>query len=350
MSPARLPDSDARRRAAATFDRSVVVTASAGTGKTTLLVERALHLLLGERKGKGGLDLPVPPEELLAVTFGEKAAGEMRLRLREALDGLAGRALPALEGRRAWLAEAAERIRGTHGLAAGEIEFRAREVLPSLERARVTTLHSLAAEILRSSPLEAGVDPGFAVDEGEAHALLFGEAWDRFLADALSGREGPDRERWLRMLERAGLADLQALAEALASFQIPEEELGSIFAPPTSVPFREWIEGATSEAARLAALARSTGKDRNVEKAALAAERFFAAQRRGGEAEAAAAAASLRAIASVGAVKGWEGKEVDRVERLRRIALGLAACDPPFAADLDATLRPFAQGFRREFL
>ncbi|MCI0587920.1 MAG: UvrD-helicase domain-containing protein [Planctomycetes bacterium] len=350
MSAARLPDAEARKQAAATFDRSVVVTASAGTGKTTLLVERALHLLLGKRKGKGGLALPVPPEELLAVTFGEKAAGEMRLRLREALDGLAGRARPAHEGRRAWLAEAEQRIRATHGLGAAELASGAREILPSLERARVTTLHALASEILRSAPLEAGVDPAFAVDEGEARAFLFEAAWDRYLAEALGGREGRARERWLRLLERASLADLRALAEALASFQIPAEELERIFEPPDSAPYRKWIGEAASEAARLAAFARGTGKDRNVEKAAIAAEKFLAAQRAGKEKDAAAAAESLRAIASVGAVKGWEDEEVERVGRLRRISLALAGYDPAFAADLASTLLPFAQRFREEFL
>ncbi|HET6201438.1 MAG TPA: UvrD-helicase domain-containing protein [Planctomycetota bacterium] len=350
MSAARLADTDARRRAAAAFDQSVVVTASAGTGKTTLLVERALHLLLGDRRGKEGLALPILPGELLAVTFGEKAAGEMRLRLREALEGLAGRALPALDARRAWLEEAAERIRAEHGLGTEELARRAVEILPSLESARVTTLHSLAAEILRSSPLGAGVDPGFAVDEGEARASLFEAAWDEFLGRVLAGDGGPDRERWLRLLHRAGLADLRDLAEALASFQIPEEELSRIFDPPSSRPYQEWVREMAVEAARLAVQARRVGKARNVEKAALAAEAFLGAEGPGGEEVKAAAAASLRAIGSVGAVKGWEPEEVRRVDRLRRIAVALAGYDPSLATDLASTLLPFVREFRRAFL
>ena len=51
-----LGDADARRCAASTFDRNVVVTASAGTGKTTLLVERLLRLLM---KSPSPVSLPM---------------------------------------------------------------------------------------------------------------------------------------------------------------------------------------------------------------------------------------------------------------------------------------------------
>ena len=73
-----LPDANDRERAVATFDRNLVVTAGAGTGKTTLLVDRLVHLLLRNPD-------PLRITEIVALTFTNKAANEMKLRLRERL-------------------------------------------------------------------------------------------------------------------------------------------------------------------------------------------------------------------------------------------------------------------------
>ena len=74
----KLRDGDERDRAIATFDRNVVVTAGAGTGKTTLLVDRLVHLLLRHPD-------PLRITEIVALTFTNKAADEMKLRLRQRL-------------------------------------------------------------------------------------------------------------------------------------------------------------------------------------------------------------------------------------------------------------------------
>src|SRR6266403_2609168 len=73
-----LPDARDRQVAVATFDRNLVVTAGAGTGKTTLLVDRLVHLLLRNPE-------PLKITEIVALTFTNKAAEEMKLRLRERL-------------------------------------------------------------------------------------------------------------------------------------------------------------------------------------------------------------------------------------------------------------------------
>ena len=70
-----LPDAAARERAATTFDRNVVVTAGAGTGKTTLLVDRLVHWLMREPDA-------LAITQIVALTFTNKAANEMRVRLR----------------------------------------------------------------------------------------------------------------------------------------------------------------------------------------------------------------------------------------------------------------------------
>jgi ATP-dependent helicase/nuclease subunit A len=77
-----IPDRAARESAETTFDRNVVVVAGAGTGKTTLLVNRLVHLLMKA-------PAPVSITQVVALTFTNKAATEMKVRLRERLTLLA---------------------------------------------------------------------------------------------------------------------------------------------------------------------------------------------------------------------------------------------------------------------
>ena len=80
---AGLGDRQEREMAVTTFDRNVVVTAGAGTGKTTLLVDRLVHLLMRNPE-------PLKITEIVALTFTNKAANEMKLRLRERLQSYLG--------------------------------------------------------------------------------------------------------------------------------------------------------------------------------------------------------------------------------------------------------------------
>src|SRR5207247_5674861 len=74
---ALITDADARQAIADALDETLVVEAAAGTGKTTELVKRILRVLATGRASM---------IEIVAVTFTEKAAGELKLRLREALE------------------------------------------------------------------------------------------------------------------------------------------------------------------------------------------------------------------------------------------------------------------------
>jgi len=158
--------------------RDVVVTAGAGTGKTRTLVARYLALLTE------GL----PTRSVVAVTFTRKAAHEMRNRAREAVRAYLAR--PGLED--------AERARWS-------------ALYGQLDAARIGTIHTLCAEILRAHPVEAArcgepsmrVDPGFDVlDEAQA-ALLQEQAVDLALGwaageDDIAPLFGLARERVLR--------------------------------------------------------------------------------------------------------------------------------------------------------
>ena len=119
--------------------KDIVVTAGAGTGKTRTLVARYLGLL-----AEG-----IPLRSIAAITFTQKAAREMRNRVRE-------------EVRKYILEE---------NLSESEKQMW-RNVYEELDAARISTIHSLAGDILRHHPAELGLDPGFeTLDEGEARSL-----------------------------------------------------------------------------------------------------------------------------------------------------------------------------------
>ena len=153
-STAPLSDAQARELIASALDTTLIVEAAAGTGKTTALVDRIVRIV-----ASGKADV----KNLVAVTFTEKAAGELKLRLREKLDSArvaAGR-------------DDAERARLDHALS-------------QLEEAHVGTIHAFCADLLRERPIEAGIDPLFEVLTEPASARLFEEAFGRWLQDVLS--------------------------------------------------------------------------------------------------------------------------------------------------------------------
>ncbi len=216
MSAHALADAAARDAAVTTFDRNVVVVAGAGTGKTSLLVERLLVAV--------GLDR-VRLRQVAAVTFTEKAAGEMRERLAEGLERIAFLAASrAGRDERQAADRALERLVGSEGLTPAVIGERAVRALEDLEGATITTVHGFCAEILRSFPLEAELPPGFEVDTGERADALFEAEWAKFLAEEL----GPQAMRaalWERVLERIPLDSVAAVARAFARDAIPADLL-----------------------------------------------------------------------------------------------------------------------------
>jgi ATP-dependent helicase/nuclease subunit A len=151
-----------QHRAAAARGLDVVVTAGAGSGKTRTLVARYISLL-AER---------LSPRRVVAITFTEKAAREMRSRVRSSL------------------------IEQITLAKTDEERQRWNELEAQMDSARIGTIHSLCAEILRAHPAEAGVDPRFEVlDEGlaatlRAQAVVDTLAWlveDPAFAHLLSG-------------------------------------------------------------------------------------------------------------------------------------------------------------------
>jgi ATP-dependent helicase/nuclease subunit A len=205
----QIPDRLARDLAETTFDRNIVVVAGAGTGKTTLLVNRLVHLLIKEPH-------PVAMTHIVALTFTNKASTEMKVRLRErlvALTGLEEGATPQQgQGGAVSVVELCER----YGLTSEEIVRRASSALSDLEKAQIGTLHSFAAHLLRLYPLESGVDPAFQEDDGLRFAEHFTAAWDIWIDQELS-RQGMNHGLWRTLLRSTSIEDLRSLTFSLCS-------------------------------------------------------------------------------------------------------------------------------------
>lgn len=151
-------DPDAVQRAASDPRASVWVTASAGAGKTKVLTDRVLRLLLDG----------AAPEDILCITFTNAAASVMKNRIRAELAKWATMDDAALDAR-------LQRLTGTRGN--DERRADARRLLATFlnagPRMRIQTIHSFAQDLLRRFPIESGIPPYFdVIDEDTARQYL----------------------------------------------------------------------------------------------------------------------------------------------------------------------------------
>lgn len=213
--PNLLPDQEARDAARRLLRQNLVIEAGAGTGKTTLLTDRLLFLLFaGGPRGAG-----LPLTELVALTFTEKAAAEIRLRLTGKLsDILAVLDNKPLPARRAETASALlQEARDFFDLSDARMRQAAIDALRNMDRAQIGTIHSFAAHILRLYPLESRVDPAFQVDADFFQwERLFRDEWAVWL-DGELGTDAPRAAAWLDVLRLAPLSDIEELARAMCA-------------------------------------------------------------------------------------------------------------------------------------
>jgi len=120
-------------------DRNMVITAGPGAGKTRVLTERFCHIILtNDDVGIG---------EILALTFTEKAAEEMKARIYMELSRIV------------------HEMRQKQG-SDSTIARRLKESVDTFSISRIGTIHSFCAYLLRQYPFEAGIDPGFVIIQG----------------------------------------------------------------------------------------------------------------------------------------------------------------------------------------
>ena len=177
VTPPALADQADREQIATALDDTLIVEAAAGTGKTTELVRRIVRVIETGRAEVTGI---------VAVTFTEKAAGELKLRLREALEEARGNSA----------SESAQR---------GRLD----RALGRLEEAQVSTIHGFCADLLRERPVEARIDPLFTVLT-EAQAIrLYNEGFHQWL----EGRLADPSEGVKRSLRRPTFGGFGAQAD-----------------------------------------------------------------------------------------------------------------------------------------
>jgi ATP-dependent helicase/nuclease subunit A len=195
-----------QQRAIERRDGSLLVRAGAGTGKTSVLVERFVRAVLDDGEAV---------EAILAITFTEKAAAEMKSRVRGRL-----------------------------------IELNRRDLARDAEGAWISTIHGFCSRVLRAHALSAGIDPDFRVlDELEAERVGL-DAFDRALEDFLGEGQDPSRLEMaaayspdrLRDMVRTAYSGLRSRGQRYP--RLPESS------PPVPAGERERLEAAIPVALR----------------------------------------------------------------------------------------------------
>ncbi len=156
-----LPFTDEQADAIARREGPLLLSANAGSGKTSVLSERFVRLVLED---------DIEPGRILAITFTDKAAGELRTR-----------------------------VRGRF------VELGRRDRARDLDAAWISTFHGLCARILRAHAVRAGLDPAFTVLEEAETRDIRGTAFERALADFLTD----DRAETLDLVAAYGVDALQ---------------------------------------------------------------------------------------------------------------------------------------------
>ncbi|MBX3325876.1 MAG: UvrD-helicase domain-containing protein [Nitrospira sp.] len=339
-----IPDHAAREAAETTFDRNVVVIAGAGTGKTTLLVNRLVHLVMKEPR-------PVPITQVVALTFTNKAAMEMKVRLRERLTWLAD---PRTDAARAHDSGAvsAQELQERYGLTRDEIAARARAGLVDIEKAQIGTLHSFAAHLLRLHPLESGVDPDFQEDDGSRFEEHFTQAWDIWVDQEL-GRQGMSHDRWRRVLRVATLEEIRTLADALCSELVDLKVLQQQLDQNTMSPrVRQWVRG-LAEKGQLLLKSYDRPKRRKIEEMLGASVLLLTQVMNEGPSALQRVDVSTREWLrkDLGSkVKDWDEAEFQEAKRLIQAGQSLLDVDHVLFDDLLELLGPLLESIRSSFV
>jgi ATP-dependent helicase/nuclease subunit A len=153
-----------QQRAIARRDRSILLSAGAGSGKTSVLVERFVRSVLDD-----GAEV----DSILAITFTEKAAAQLK-----------------------------ERVRGRFTVLGARAQARA------AEGAWISTIHGFCARLLRTHALVAGIDPEFSMLDALGSERVAIDAFDRALGEFLGAGEDSERLRLIATYTPDRLADM----------------------------------------------------------------------------------------------------------------------------------------------
>ena len=203
---------------ALSIDKHICVTAGAGSGKTTVLVERYLKIL---REGNA------TPQEIVAITFTDKAAAEMKERIIEEL--------------------------ATHEEREGsETDNSLQGFREKMSTAHISTIHAFCSRILREFPFQAGVPANFSILQGIDQKLLLQETVKTTLKDIATNEEDNERAALTRLLQRYGgqqkLVDL--LSTMINQRDTLEHLMQEIYRNPDDTEIRGALQDRVRESQR----------------------------------------------------------------------------------------------------
>ena len=159
----RLADDASRKKAMLVHDRSYLVEAGAGSGKTAVMAGRIALMLAGG----------IAPKRIAAVTFTELAASELLIRIREFVSELSAGHIPM-----------ELRIALSDGISRSQSENLS-AVSATIDELTCTTIHGFCQRLIKPYPVEADIDPGATVmDRGQAD-LAFDEVVNAWLVEEL---------------------------------------------------------------------------------------------------------------------------------------------------------------------
>ena len=203
MAPSDAQDRNLIRTA---LDETLLVEAGAGSGKTTALVDRMLRLIAGGH---------ATADEIAAVTFTRKAAGELRQRFQERLER-------ALADGHIDEADATAPLDD-------EVIGRLRQALTHIDRAFMGTIHAFCARLLRERPLDAKLDPSFRELTAPEERTLARQFWDQYL-ERLTAQDGEDGV--LGRLDDLGIRPSQLYGQYLRMNEASDVRFPIEHAPP----------------------------------------------------------------------------------------------------------------------
>ncbi len=207
------------------LESNLALLAGAGAGKTYSLITLCLHVLSGARRGHA----PVPPANLCLLTFTDKAASEMRQRLRERLDRLANG-----EARDDRQETALEASFAALGQPMPQQPFW-RALRDDLGAASIGTFHSLCTHLLRRAPAGSGVNPAFELLEERDARQLFMQCIERVVLERLERADVEVRE----LTRQFGFSGPFGLVSAIARAATAIREEGT---PVDLIPVQDEAE------------------------------------------------------------------------------------------------------------
>jgi ATP-dependent helicase/nuclease subunit A len=308
---------------------NLLIEAGAGTGKTTRLVRAVLEALFIRE---------IPLDHLVALTFTNKAAGELKERVSLALDEvLDAPDLDTLKRKPWWFsADFSPSLDHLKGLA--------QNATGVLDRTDIATIHSFAYSLLKRFPIAAGINPDSVIDDkGLRFDELFREAWPEWLKVEL-GADAPREAAWLDLLNRLTLGDVEDAARRLSDFEAPVDYLPLIDA---DLPQR--LEPLHTKARALAAEHSGTlVADRLVQ----ACEEVLGAASKGAWEKLDALDDDTRAILekAQGSPKTWSIEDLETLGTLHVVSKNLMTRGDRVITLLTEMLKPFVIQFRDRLL